>query len=50
MTVTFSERELRMRVTDDGRGFDSGAVDSQLAVGHLGLLGMGSGRCSSAGT
>ena len=40
VTVTFADRVLRLRVTDDGRGFDSGAVDSQLAAGHLGMLGM----------
>lgn len=40
VTVTFTDRELRIQVTDDGRGFDSGAVDAQLAAGHLGMLGM----------
>lgn len=40
VTVTFTDRELRIRVTDNGRGFDSGAVDSQLAAGHLGMPGM----------
>ncbi len=40
VTVTFTGRELRMRVTDNGRGFDSAAVDTQLAAGHLGMPGM----------
>lgn len=40
VTVVFTDRELRIRVTDDGRGFDSGAVDAQLAAGHLGMPGM----------
>ena len=40
ITVVFADRELRIRVTDDGRGFDSGAVDAQLSAGHLGMPGM----------
>lgn len=40
VTVAFTERELRMRVADDGRGFEPGAADAQLATGHLGMPGM----------
>jgi signal transduction histidine kinase len=40
VTVAFTERELRVRVADDGRGFDPGAADAQLATGHLGMPGM----------
>lgn len=40
VVVVFTGRELRIRVTDDGRGFDAGAVDVQLAAGHLGMPGM----------
>ncbi len=40
VTVVFTDRELRIRVADDGRGFESGAVDAQLAAGHLGMPGM----------
>ncbi|HET9081930.1 MAG TPA: ATP-binding protein [Trebonia sp.] len=40
VTLAFTERELRIRVADDGRGFDPGAADAQLATGHLGMPGM----------
>ncbi len=40
VTVEFTDRELRIRVADDGRGFDSGAIDAQLGAGHLGMPGM----------
>jgi signal transduction histidine kinase len=40
VTVAFTDRELRIRVADDGRGFDPGAADGQLAAGHLGMPGM----------
>ncbi len=40
LLLSFREGELSLRVTDDGRGFDPAAADTQLLAGHLGLLGM----------
>ncbi len=40
VTVVFTDREVRIRVADDGRGFDPGAVDAQRGTGHLGMPGM----------
>jgi signal transduction histidine kinase len=36
-TCTYTPRELRVRVRDDGRGFDPALTG---AVGHWGLMGM----------
>ena len=38
MELRFSDRSLRLRVSDDGRGFDAGAVDT--GRDHYGLLSM----------
>lgn len=40
ITVSFTEGELFLRVTDDGRGFEPAATDTQLLAGNLGLVGM----------
>jgi signal transduction histidine kinase len=40
LTLIFDAAGLRLRIADDGRGFDATAVDRQLAAGRLGLLGM----------
>jgi signal transduction histidine kinase len=37
LTLSYSDHAFRLRVTDDGRGFDAQAP---MAPGHLGLVGM----------
>jgi signal transduction histidine kinase len=40
VTVVFSTAELRLRVADNGRGFDPGALTRQPRANRLGMLGM----------
>ena len=37
MLLNFDTRNVRLSVSDDGRGFDA---DKQVADGHFGLIGM----------
>jgi signal transduction histidine kinase/ligand-binding sensor domain-containing protein len=38
--VTFGERDLHVRIRDDGRGIDAAVLDAGSRPGHFGLIGM----------
>jgi signal transduction histidine kinase len=38
--IRYDERQLRLRVRDDGKGFDAKALKEKEAAGHYGLRGM----------
>jgi signal transduction histidine kinase len=40
LTLSFTDSELSVQVSDDGCGFDAAATGVQMASDHLGLLGM----------
>ncbi len=40
VTVVFGAKELRLRIADNGRGFDPGALTTQPRANRLGMLGM----------
>jgi signal transduction histidine kinase len=39
-TLEYSDREVRLSVKDDGRGFDTAAILKQNRIGHFGLQGI----------
>jgi signal transduction histidine kinase len=40
VTLAFDAAELRLRIADNGRGFDPGALTTQPRANRLGMLGM----------
>ena len=40
MEIRYGERQLRLRVRDDGKGIDPKHLDEQGRAGHYGLRGM----------
>jgi signal transduction histidine kinase len=52
MEIGFDDRHLRLRVADNGRGFDAHATHSAVTTGHYGLMSMkeraadAGGRCT----
>ena len=40
MGIRYDERELRVRIRDDGSGIDAGALGHEGRAGHWGLPGM----------